>query len=103
MISQTGTIEITGLSQEILQTIERRARDAGSTAEAYLRTLIEQEYALLTLSPPQIESLRHEIELGRDQIRQGQYRRYDSPDAMMDDLEAELRNRLASKPAGVAQ
>ncbi len=103
MISQTGTIEITGLSQEILQTIERRARDAGSTAEAYLRTLIEQEYALLTLSSPQIETLRHEIELGRDQIRQGQYRLYDSPDAMMDDIEAELRSRLASNPAGVAQ
>lgn len=102
MNSQTGAIEITGLSQEILQTIERRARDAGSTAEAYLRTLIEQEYALLKLSSPQIESLRQEVELGRDQIRQGQYRRYDSPDAMMDDIEAELRNRLASKPAGVA-
>lgn len=103
MSSQTGTIEITGLSQEILQTIERRARDAGSTAEAYLRTLIEQEYALLTLSSSQIESLRHDVEYGRDQIRQGQCHRYDSPDAMMDDVEAELRNRLAGNPPGVAQ
>lgn len=103
MNAQTGTIEITGLSQEILQMIDHKAREAGSTAEAYLRTLIEQEYSLLALSPPEIESLRNEVELGRDQIRQGQCRRYNSADEMMDDVEAELRNRLASHSTGVAQ
>lgn len=103
MSIQTGTIEITGLSQNILQTIDRKAREAGSTAEAYLRTLIEQEYALLTLSPLQIETLRREVELGRDQIEQGQCRRYDSADAMMDDIESELRNRIARNQSGAGQ
>lgn len=97
---QAGTIEITGLSQEILQTIDRKAREAGSSAEGYLRTLIEQEYAMLTLSLPQVETLRKEAKLGRDQIQQGQCRRYDSPDEMMDDIEAELRDRLASNHPG---
>jgi hypothetical protein len=91
---QTGTIEITGLSQEILQTIDRKAREAGSTAEAYVRTLIEQEYALLSLSPLQLETLRQEVAAGRDQIQQGQCRTYDSADAMMDDIENELQQRL---------
>lgn len=100
---QTGTIEITGLSQEILQTIDRKARDAGSSAEAYLRTLIEQEYSQLTLSASQIETLRKEVELGRDQIRQGQYRRYDSADEMMDDIEAELASRLVGNRPGAGQ
>ena len=103
MSIQTGTIEITGLSHEILRTIDHKAQEAGSTAEAYLRTLIEQEYAWLTLSPPQIETLRKEVELGRDQIQQGQFRRYDSAHAMMDDIEAELRNRITRNHSGAAQ
>ena len=102
MNPQTGTIEITGLSQEILQTIDRKAREAGSTIEGYLRTLIEQEHSLLTLTSPQIELLRREIELGRNQIQQGLYRRYNSPDAMMDDIEAELRRRISQNRAGAS-
>lgn len=100
---QTGAIEITGLSAEILLTIDRKAKEAGSTAEAYLRTLIEQEYALLNFPPSQVEPLRKEVELGRDQIQQGQCRQYDSADAMMDDLEAELRSRLSQNKAGAVE
>ena len=93
---QTGTIEITGLSPEILKAIDEKAREAGTTAEGYLRTWIEQEYAQLLFSPQQVEELRKKIQAGRDQITQGQFYQYASADEMMDDLEAEIEKRTAN-------
>jgi hypothetical protein len=75
---QTGTIEITGLRPEILQTIDEKAKAAGSTAEDYVRTLIEQDYAQLDFTPEQIESIRQAALHGRDQIRQGNCSRYNT-------------------------
>ena len=100
---QTGTIEITGLSPEMLQTLDRKAKDADTTAEEYLRTLIEQECAYLTFSPSQLETLRQEVQLGRDQIAQGRFRVYDSADAMMDDIEAQIAKRAAQGKNGSPQ
>ena len=48
----------------------------GSTAEAYVRTLIEQDYAQLDFTPEQIESIRRAALRGREQIRQGQCSRH---------------------------
>ncbi len=97
---QTSSIEITGLSPELLRTIDQRAREAGHTAEEFLRTWIEQAYTELSLSPPQIETLRKEVQLGRDQLAQGQFRTYASADEMMDDIEAEIARRAAQRKNG---
>jgi hypothetical protein len=48
---QTGTIEITGVNPEILRRLDQRAKAAGSTAEDYVRALIEQEYAQMEFPP----------------------------------------------------
>ncbi len=37
MNTQTGSIEITGLSLDVLSNIEQKARAAGTTAESYLK------------------------------------------------------------------
>jgi hypothetical protein len=104
MSIQTGTIEITGLRPEILQNLELRAKSVGSTAEAYIRTLIEQDYAQLDFTPQQIESIRHAALHGRDQIRQGHCSRYDSVDEMMDDVEATIESRhAANKQNGLTE
>ena len=97
---QTGTIEITGLRPEILQNLDHRAKSSGSTAEAYIRTLIEQDYAQLDFSPQQIESIRQAALHGRDQIRQGNCSRYDTVDEMMDDIEATIEARRTTKQNG---
>jgi hypothetical protein len=100
MNPQTGSIEITGLSLEVLSNIEQRAKAAGTTAENYLRTWIEQEYTLLDFSAEQLEELRQAALRGREQIEQGQYRTYTTADEMLDDLEAEVRNRTLQRKTG---
>lgn len=90
---QTGSIEITGLSAEILSQIEQRARAAGTTAEDYLRTWIEQEYQPLLFSAEQLAEFRQAAQRGLDQIAQGHTRTYSTADALFDELEATLADR----------
>lgn len=100
---QTGTIEITGLSIELMQEIDRRARAMGHTAEEYLRTVIEQQSAYLLFSSEETETLRQELQAARDQIDQGNFYAYPSVNAMMDDIEAEAARRIQQKQNGGAQ
>ena len=100
---QAGTIEISGLNPEILRRLDQRAKAAGSTAEDYVRALIEQEYAQMEFTPAQTEMLRQEVAYGGEQIQQGNYSRYNSVGEMMDDIEATLQERLARKQSGQAQ
>ena len=100
MNPQTGSIEITGLSLEVLSNIEQRAKAAGTTAEGYLRTWIEQEYTSLAFSAKQLEELRQAALRGREQIAQGQCRTYSTADEMLDDIEAEVSKRAAQEKTG---
>lgn len=100
---QTGSIEITGLNPEVLKIIDEKAREAGTTAEGYLRTWIEQEYTQLLFSPQQIDELRKKIQAGRDQITQGQFYQYASADEMMNDVEAEIERRTANRKSDLTQ
>ena len=94
---QTGSIEITGLSAEILSNIEQRAHAAGTTAEDYLRTWIEQEYQPLTFSAGQLAEFRQAAQRGLDQIAQGQSRTYHTADELFDEIEATLADRPTLK------
>ena len=100
---QTGTIEITGLSVELLQAIDQRATAAGHTAEEYLRTLIEQQHAQLNFSSEEVEVLRKDLQAARDQIDQGKFYAYPTVDAMMDDIEAEIEKRSKQRKNGGSQ
>ena len=100
MNTQTGSIEITGLSLEVLSNIEQKASAAGTTAESYLRTWIEQEYSALLMPNEQPEDLRQAALRGREQIAQGQCRTYATADELMDDIEAEVSRRAAQRKAG---
>lgn len=100
---QTGSIEITGVNPEILRRLDQQAKAMGSTAEDFVRALIEQEYAQMDFTPQQIETLRQEVLYGGEQIRQGNYSRYDTASEMMDDIEATIQERLARKQNGQAQ
>lgn len=100
---QTGTIEITGVNPEILRRLDQRAKAAGSTAEDYVRALIEQEYAQMDFTPAQTETLRQEVAYGGEQIQQGNHSRYNTVGEMMDDIEATFEQRLASKQNGQPQ
>lgn len=98
MNMQTGTIEITGLSAEVLKSLDRKAKDAATTAEEYLRALIEQECLQPSFTPSQLETLRQEVQLGRDQITQGRFHVYESADALMDSIEAKLAQGSNGNP-----
>ena len=95
-----GTIAITGLSAEVLRTIDQRATATGHTKEEYLRAIIEEEHAPLDFSPAQLEVLRKEVQFGLDQLAQGKFRTYESADALMDDVEAEIARQLAQERNG---
>jgi hypothetical protein len=97
---QTGTIELTGLSSEVLLNLDQRARAAGVSVENFLCTWIEQEYTKLIFTPEEIEELRAAAQRGRDQIAQGQCRRYANADELMDDIEAEVAKRRAARKSG---
>ena len=97
---QTGTIEITGLSAEILLAIDQRATAAGHTTEEYLRTMIEQQHAELNFSAEETELLRKKLQAARAQMDQGNYKAYPSVDAMMDDIEAKIEQRAQQKKNG---
>jgi predicted DNA-binding protein len=100
---QTGTIEITGVNPEILRRLDQRAKAAESTAEDYVRALIEQEYAQMEFTPAQTETLRQEVTNGGEQIQQGNYSRYNTVGEMMDGIEATFQERLARKQIGQTQ
>ncbi len=100
---QMGTIEITGVNPEILRRLDQRAKAAGSTAEDYMRALIEQEYAQMDFTPTQTETLRQEVACGGEQIQQGNYSSYSTVGEMMDDIEATFQERLARKQKGQTQ
>ncbi|MBI1761988.1 MAG: hypothetical protein HYR56_11195 [Acidobacteria bacterium] len=97
MNSQSGTLEITGLNPKILQALDQRAKAFGTTAEAYVRTLIEQDSAQFDFTPEQFETLRQEVLFGGEQIRQGHCSPYDTVDEMMDEIEATIQVRLAKQ------
>jgi hypothetical protein len=97
MNPQTGTLEVTGLNPKMLQALDQRAKACGTTAEAYVRTLIEQDSAQFDFTPEQFETLRQEVLAGGEQIRQGNCSRYDTVDEMMDEIEATIQTRLASQ------
>jgi hypothetical protein len=69
---QTGTLEITGIQLETLDTLAEKAREVGSTVEDYARILIEQG---LSQQAPQWEEERREaiegIREGLESVRQG--------------------------------
>ncbi len=94
---QTGTIELTGLKPEVLRNIEQQARAVGLTAESFLSTWIEQEYASPTFTPEEIAELREAALRGREQIAQGNFRRYANADELMNDIQAEVANRRAAR------
>ena len=94
---QTGTIELSGLTPEVLLNIDERARAVGMSAEGFLCTWIEQEYTKLTFTPEEAQELREAALHGREQIAQGKYRRYANADEMMADIEAEVAKRRAAK------
>lgn len=100
---QMGTIKITGLNPEILRRLDQRAKAVGSTAEDYVRALIEQEYAQLDFTQQQLETLRQEVLQGGEQIRQGNCSRYDTVGEMLDEIENTIQERLARKQNGQAQ
>ena len=100
MSLQTGSIEITGLSLEVLSNIEQLAKAAGTTAEGYLRTWIEQEYTPLVFSAEQLDELRQAALRGREQIAQGQCRTYATADEWLDDIETEVSKRAAQQKTG---
>lgn len=100
---QTGTIEITGLSAEILLAIDHRATAAGHTTEECLRTMIEQQYAELKFTPEETELLREKLQTARAQIDQGNFKAYPSVNAMMDDIEAKLEQRARQRKNGGSQ
>lgn len=99
-LTSKRTIEITGVNPEILQRLDQRAKAAGSTAEDYVRALIEQEYAQMEFTPAQTATLRQEVAYGGEQIQQGNYSRCNTVGEMMDDIEATLQQRLAGKQNG---
>ncbi len=103
MSLQTGTVEITGLSVELLKEIDQRAGAAGHTVEDYLRALIEQQHVRLDFSPDEVVVLRQELQAARDQIDRGNFYAYPSVDAMMDDIEAEIENRSRQRKNGGSQ
>ena len=94
---QTGSIEITGVSLDALNSIEQRAKAVGSTAEAYLRTLIEQECASLNFTPEELDEYRQAALRSQEQIAQGHYRVYANGDELMDDIEAEVKKRRSQR------
>ncbi len=100
---QTGTIEITGLSAEILLAIDQRATAAGHTTDEYLRTMVEQQYAELNFSAEETELLRKKLQAVRAQMDQGNYQAYPSVDAMMDDIEAKIAQRAQQRQNGGSQ
>ncbi len=92
---QTGTLEVTGINPKVLISLDQRAKAIGTTAEAYVRKLIEQDSAQFDFTPEQFEKLRQEVLAGGEQIRQGNCSRYDSVDEMMDEIEATIQARRA--------
>ena len=90
---QTGSLEITGLNPKVLQALDQRAKAIGTTAEDYVRNLIEQDSAQFDFTPEQFERLRQEVQAGGAQIRQGQCSKYETVDEMMNDLEATFHAR----------
>jgi hypothetical protein len=97
---QAGTIELTGLNPEVLRNIDHQARAMGLTAESFLVTWLEQEYAAPTFTPAELAELREAALRGREQIAQGNFRRYANADEMMDDIQAEVAKRRAARKNG---
>ena len=97
MNAQTVSIEITGVSLDALNNIEQKARSIGSTAEAYLRTLIEQESTSLDFTPEELDEYRQAALQSREQFAQGNYRVYATGDELMDDIEARVKERRAQR------
>ena len=69
---QTGTLEITGIRLETLNTLAQKAREVGSTMEDYARALIEQGLTQQALRREEerleaIEGIRE----GLESVRQG--------------------------------
>jgi hypothetical protein len=91
---QTGTITITGLNPDLLRKIHERAMTVGYTAEEYLREFIEQQHTWIHFTPEETEELRKQLQAGLDDIAQGRCRTYPSADALMDDIEAKIEQRL---------
>ncbi len=92
---QTGTLEVTGLNPKTLLALDQRAKAIGTTAEVYVRKLIEDDSAQFDFTTAQYETLRQEVLYGDEQIRLGNCSRYDTVDEMMDEIEATLQARLA--------
>lgn len=71
------------------------------TAEAQKAQMTVEQYAVSALfKQAKINQLREEVMLGVEQLRNGQSTAYKTADEMMDDIERQIKERLAQRANG---
>ena len=74
---------------KLLESLKSQAQKANTTVEQLaVSALSEKAY---------LDQLREDAQAGIDQLRNGQYTEYASADEMMDDIERQIKERLAQR------
>lgn len=74
----------------------RVEHDGYGTASEYVRELIrddQERKAQELLDRSQLEKMRRDLQAGLDALREGKFREYDSPEALVDDIRETVKNR----------